>query len=246
MGDTLDDLSSVFAIDNPNDEPPAARVQSSGAKSAKPADALPTSKRAKSAKRKRDLEADASDAMVSWLTRCGGAADAIARIEQLSGGPPLPLLELAPSRPSLRGLAPGSVLVLCSSALRCVEVIRALKAVLRCSVAKLFARHLKLAEQLEELARETPVVCVGTAHRAAQLLGATHTGALRASAVRLVLVDGTPDAKAFTMLTQLESSAALRDLMETHLLTSSAAAAADGELSIRLFTYTAPKYAKKA
>jgi len=77
-------------------------------------------------------------------------------------------------------------------------------------------------------------------------LDATHAGALRASAIRLVLVDGTPDAKAFTMLTQLESSAALRDLMETHLLSSSAAAAADGELSVRLFTYTAPKYAKNS
>ena len=84
---------------------------------------------------------------------------------------------------------------------------------------------------------------VGTAHRAAQLLAATHKGALRASAVRLVLVDATPDAKAFTMLTQPEASAALRELLEAHLLGSGAAAAADAELSVRLFTYTAPKYA---
>ena len=85
---------------------------------------------------------------------------------------------------------------------------------------------------------------VGTAHRAAQLLAATHKGALRASALRLVLVDATPDAKAFTMLTQPEASAALRELLEAHLLGSgAAAAAADAELSVRLFTYTAPKYA---
>ena len=84
---------------------------------------------------------------------------------------------------------------------------------------------------------------VGTAHRAAQLLAATHKGALRASALRLVLVDATPDAKAFTMLTQPEASAALRELLEAHLLGSGAAAAADGELSVRLFTYTAPRYA---
>ena len=57
---------------------------------------------------------------------------------------------------------------------------------------------------------------VGTAHRAAQLLAATHKGALRASALRLVLVDATPNAKAFTMLTQPEASAALRELLEAH------------------------------
>ena len=56
-------------------------------------------------------------------------------------------------------------------------------------VAKLFAKHLKLAAQLEELRALTPAVMVGTAHRAAQLLAATHKGALRASALRLVLVD---------------------------------------------------------
>ena len=244
MGDDLND--GDFVLDNPNDgaeQEPQIRSE----KTSKPTPD-PTSKKAKSAKRKREAAADVGDALVSWLSRGSGGADAIARMEQVSGGPPLPLLEVAPSRSSLRGpptRAPGSVLVLCSSALRCVEVIRALKATLRCSVAKLFAKHLKLGEQLEELARETPVVCVGTAHRAAQLLGSTHAGALRASAVRLVLVDCEPDAKAFTMLTQLESSTALRELMETHLLTSSAAAA-DGELSVRLFAYTAPKYARKS
>ena len=241
-----DELVDDYLVDDPNEEAPTVRPK----KGVDPhgADAVPTSKRAKTAKRKREVEADTDHPMVSWLTGCRppSAAEAIARMEQLSGGPPLPLLDVAPSRASLRGLAPGSVLVLCSSAVRCVEVIRALKATLRCSVAKLFAKHLKLAEQLEELKELTPAVMVGTAHRSAQLLGATHTGALRASALRLVLVDGTPDAKAFTMLTQPESSAALRDLMETHLLTSSAAAAADGELSVRVFTYTAPKYAKNS
>ena len=117
------------------------------------ADAVPTSKRAKTAKRKREIEADTDHPLVSWLTGCRPppTAEAIARMAKLSGGPPLPLLEVAPSRASLRGLAPGSVLVLCSSAVRCVEVIRALKATLRCTVAKLFAKHLKLAAQLEEL-----------------------------------------------------------------------------------------------
>ena len=175
-----DELVDDYVIDDPNEEAPAVRPK----KSVDPhgVDAVPTTKRAKTAKRKREIEADADHPMVSWLTSCQppSTAEAIARMERLSGGPPLPLLDAAPSRASLRGLAPGSVLVLCSSAMRCVEVIRALKATLRCSVAKLFAKHLKLAEQLEELKELTPAVMVGTAHRAAQLLGATQPGALRA------------------------------------------------------------------
>ena len=249
-----DDLVDDFVIEDPNEEEDPNGEEEEAPVVARPkkksadlhgADVVPTSKRAKTAKRKREIEADTDQPLVSWLTGCRPppTAEAIARMAQLSGGPPLPLLEVAPSRASLRGLAPGSVLVLCSSAVRCVEVIRALKATLRCTVAKLFAKHLKLAAQLEELKALTPAVMVGTAHRAAQLLAATHKGALRASALRLVLVDATPDAKAFTMLTQPEASAALRELLEAHLLGSGAAAAADGELSVRLFTYTAPRYA---
>ena len=97
-----------------------------------------------------------------------------------------------------------------------------LKGVKKCDVAAV-----NLTEAQARVVRERGVDCTG-------------------SAWQLLAADETPDAKAFTMLTQLESSAALRDLMETHLLSSSAAAAADGELSVRLFTYTAPKYAKNS
>ena len=218
-GDDLDDLY-IFETDDTVDQPEAAAHQ--------PAAAPAAAKKKKTGKRKRPArEAEEKASAVTHLEElCGGASTL------------LPLLEALPKRSALRRMEPASVVVVCSSALRCTEVIRAVKAQCRCSVGKLFAKHMKLGEQLAELERETPVVCVGTAHRVGQLLSSSHAGALQASSVRLLLVDGTPDAKNFTMLTQAESSAALRELLEGHFLTGGDA----GERSIQLFTYSAPKY----
>ena len=84
-----DELVDDYVIDDPNEEAPAVRPK----KSVDPhgVDAVPTTKRAKTAKRKREIEADADHPMVSWLTSCQppSTAEAIARMERLSGGPPL-------------------------------------------------------------------------------------------------------------------------------------------------------------
>ena len=89
--------------------------------------------------------------------------------------------------------------------------------------------------------RLSQAICVGTPHRVGELLASAHAGALRASAVRMLLLDGQADVKSFTLLTHFEASKQLQELMQRHFLTSSAAAATDGDLSIRVFEYTAPK-----
>ena len=140
-GDDLDDLY-IFETDDPVDQPEAAGHQPAAA---------PAAAKKKTGKRKRPArEAEEKASAVTHLEElCDGASTL------------LPLLEAPPKRSALRRMEPASVVVVCSSALRCTEVIRAVKAQCRCSVGKLFAKHMKLGEQLAELERETPVVCVG-------------------------------------------------------------------------------------
>ena len=269
-GDDLDDLSATFALDDAldddNDDADADAADADAADA--DADASePAPAQQKKAGRKRKAQEAGDDDLVSWLGRNGGTIGELTQLEELCGGlhQACPLLEALPSRSALRSIkATGSILVLCSSAARCLELVRAVKAKLRCPVAKLFAKHMKLVDQLEELRRDKPVrrirtslratprrhhrmgsrrqvVCVGTPHRVAELLRSAQ--GLRASAVRLILVDGTPDRKMFTMLTQREASQGLKDVMQAHFLSSSSAATRPGaELTMRLVNYAPPVY----
>ena len=56
------------------------------------------------------------------------------------------------------------ILVVCGGALRAVDVARAFVP-LQCGVSKLFAKHIKEAEQAEYLRESTALVAVGTPHR---------------------------------------------------------------------------------
>ena len=228
MGDNLDDLSNVFAMDG--DDGPTPKAE-------------PAAKAKKKRKRaaEEEVEPVGSD-VVQWLRRRGGQPEALSRLEEACAGAlaPIQLLNALPKdrRTFHAEYGAGSVIVLCMSATRCLEVVRALKAKHRCAVAKLFAKHIKLKEQLVELAQETPMICVGTPHRVGELLDSIHKGGLRASAIRLLLVDGKADLKSFTMLTHFEASKQLKGLMESHLLTDKSAA-----LSVKVFEYDAPNVA---
>ncbi|KAJ1734318.1 hypothetical protein LPJ61_001139 [Coemansia biformis] len=84
------------------------------------------------------------------------------------------------------------VLVICSSALRAVELVRRLRPVSRRPVAKLFSRHIKVDEQKQLLRGTAMDVAVGTPNRIRRLLG---DGDLKVNRLRLVVVDCWQDSK---------------------------------------------------
>lgn len=91
------------------------------------------------------------------------------------------------------------ILVVCSSASRATEIIRSLSGrPLKCKVAKLFAKHFKISEQVNMLALESFPVAVGTPHRLSKLI---EVGALSLRLTQLVLVDMQPDSKMFNIIT---------------------------------------------
>ena len=93
------------------------------------------------------------------------------------------------------------VLVLCASALRASTIINRMSGLLRVPMAKLFAKHLKVPEQVEDLSKNTYPIAVGTPNRVLKLL---ELGALTNKDLQLVIVDNAEDTKQFTLLTQGE------------------------------------------
>jgi hypothetical protein len=91
------------------------------------------------------------------------------------------------------------LLVLCSSAIRATQIIKSMCAkLIKCKIAKLFAKHFKVEEQMEMLSKEYSPIALGTPNRVAKLI---ELGALSLRRTVLVLVDVTPDSKQFSILT---------------------------------------------
>jgi len=90
------------------------------------------------------------------------------------------------------------VIVVCAGARRAADVINSVSMDLKIKVAKLFAKHFKVQEQMDALNRQHFPVAVGTPNRLCKL---AEMGALRLSQTRLVLVDMDKDEKNFTVLT---------------------------------------------
>ncbi|KAF9104828.1 hypothetical protein BGX29_001169 [Mortierella sp. GBA35] len=90
------------------------------------------------------------------------------------------------------------VLIVSASGIRAVEVIRALPLFAEAAkVGKLFAKHLKVSEQVHFLENTCTHICVGTPNRVDKLIS---DGALDLSRLELVLVDAHTDAKKRTIL----------------------------------------------
>ena len=70
---------------------------------------------------------------------------------------------------------------------------------LRCGVAKLFAKHMKEAEQADYLRSSKAKIAVGTPHRLHRLCAA---GCLKLSELKLVVFDSHPDVKGCTLFDQ--------------------------------------------
>ncbi len=65
-------------------------------------------------------------------------------------------------------------------------------------ISKLFAKHLKISEQMESLSKSHFSIGVGTPNRLSKLVT---LGALRINQIKLVLIDIESDLKNFTILT---------------------------------------------
>ncbi|RUS20075.1 U3-containing 90S pre-ribosomal complex subunit-domain containing protein [Jimgerdemannia flammicorona] len=109
------------------------------------------------------------------------------------------------------------VLILTSSAIRAVDVIRAMTEFQKqAKVAKLFAKHLKLEEQIAFLNNTIVNVAVGTPARVMKLI--EESGALKLDRLELVVVDCDKDKKEFTIFDLLEVREYLFKFLGTHFV----------------------------
>lgn len=110
------------------------------------------------------------------------------------------------------------VVIVCSGAIRCTEVIQNVSKTLKCKIAKLFAKHFKVTEQVEALQKHFPVA-VGTPNRLLKLI---ELGALSLSRCRLLVIDTAKDPKAFTVMTLPATNTDAYTLLGTALATGPA------------------------
>ncbi|OWY98272.1 Ubiquitin-specific protease [Phytophthora megakarya] len=105
-------------------------------------------------------------------------------------------------------------LILCSSALRCVEVIKHLTS-FKCRVAKLFAKHMKAEEQAKQLAGNYLPIAIGTPARVKKLL---EMQALSLKHTTHVIFDMEKDKKQLTVLELKDTATEMVDLLQFHLI----------------------------
>ncbi|KAG0303599.1 cms1 ribosomal small subunit [Dissophora globulifera] len=106
------------------------------------------------------------------------------------------------------------VLIVSSSGVRAVEVIRALPLFAEAAkVGKLFAKHLKIQEQAYFLDNTCTHICVGTPHRLEKLI---LDGSLKLDRLELVLLDCNKDAKKRTILDIQEIRVELFKMLEVN------------------------------
>ncbi|KAI9905782.1 hypothetical protein PsorP6_014078 [Peronosclerospora sorghi] len=105
-------------------------------------------------------------------------------------------------------------IILCSSALRCVEVIKHLTS-FKCRVAKLFGKHLKADEQAKQLANTYIPIAVGTPGRVKKLL---EMDTLALKHTKYVVFDIGKDKKQLTILELQDTATEMMDLIQFHFL----------------------------
>ena len=113
-------------------------------------------------------------------------------------------------------LNPGNpiAVVLCASASRCSDVIANISNRYHCRIAKLFAKHMKLEDQIETLKSIYPIA-VGTPNRIQKLI---ELGAFSFSQCSTVIFDISLDSKQFHLLSWPETSADTYKLIEDSIV----------------------------
>ncbi|GLJ15511.1 hypothetical protein SUGI_0254630 [Cryptomeria japonica] len=110
---------------------------------------------------------------------------------------------------------PGSpaILTISSSAARCVEILRGLREfTAKCHSAKLFAKHIKIEEQVSMLKGRVNIAG-GTPSRIKSLID---SDALRISRLSVLLIDMHKDAKGLTLFNLPQVSTQFWELYKTH------------------------------
>lgn len=108
------------------------------------------------------------------------------------------------------------LVVLCSSAIRATQIIKSISSkLIKCKIAKLFAKHFKVEEQMEMLTKEYYPIALGTPNRVSKLI---ELGALSLRRTAIVLVDITPDSKQFNILSLKDVQYDLYKLLYTQVM----------------------------
>ena len=102
------------------------------------------------------------------------------------------------------------VLVICGAGQRTNRVAGSLQAILQVPVAKLFSKHIKVAEQCETLSAQHYPVATGNPSRLARLV---ELGALCLKNTRLVIIDGAHDEKNMDVMSNKPQSTDFYTLM---------------------------------
>ncbi|PAN37519.1 hypothetical protein PAHAL_7G109400 [Panicum hallii] len=112
------------------------------------------------------------------------------------------------------GVGSPALLVISSAALRSLELLRGLKMFTKeCRPVKLFAKHLKVEEQVAMLNARVNIAC-GTPSRIKKLIDIE---ALSLSRLKLVVLDMQKDAKSFNLFTLPQVSKEFWDLYKGYL-----------------------------
>jgi hypothetical protein len=109
------------------------------------------------------------------------------------------------------------IVLICPAALRAADMVRQMRK-LKTKVAKLFAKHFKLQDQIELLQQRWPVV-VGTPNRLAKL---AENGALSFTSTKLVLIDAGKNQKGFDIFELNDVKQDLVALLNQHCRTQQA------------------------
>lgn len=107
-----------------------------------------------------------------------------------------------------------NVVILTASAIRATEIINSLSQNLHCKIAKLFAKHFKLQDQMETLSKQHFPIVVGTPNRICKLC---EMGALKLNECHLVLIDVTKDIKQLNILSMADVKDDFYNFMEKHV-----------------------------
>lgn len=106
-----------------------------------------------------------------------------------------------------------AIIVISTSALRSLELLRGLKLLTReCRPAKLFAKHMKVEDQLTMLKGRVNIAC-GTPSRIKKLID---MDALLLSRLEVIVVDMQRDAKGYSLFNLPQVSTEFWDLYKTH------------------------------
>lgn len=90
------------------------------------------------------------------------------------------------------------VIIVSISAIRCTEICQIISTQIHCKIAKLFAKHIKMPEQIEMLNNSRYPIAIGTPNRLCKLL---EYGALQLDKTKLLIIDTFADKKDFTVVT---------------------------------------------